>query len=321
MANTVDKVIAIAEAEVGYLEKSSEDYKANPSVIYDKTKGAGSDNYTKYNFEMHKLYSSVMDFPAAWCAAFVCWCFYKAYGEKASKEMLGGWDDYTKGAITKFRAINTFFTRGKKTPVKGDVVYFTKDGTYNGVHHTALVYKVDNNYIYTIEGNTSEGSQVIPNGGAVCKKQYPINDTRIYGYGRPKYDGASSEISITEDIAVKTYSTGLKIVGTNALNVRKSPVDGEIVGTYILNQSVIVTNQVKCSDDSYWFKSQKGYISGKYVEGWLYDTTQKKWWYVKKGCTYDKSCIKTIDNKDYIFDKSGWLVTADRISKDGNIVY
>lgn len=321
MANTVDKVIAIAEAEVGYLEKSSEDYKANPSILYDKTGGAGNDNYTKYNYEMHKLYPSVMDFPAAWCAAFVCWCFYKAYGENASKDMLGGWDDYTKGAITKFKAINTFFLRGRKKPVKGDVVYFTKDGTFNGVHHTALVYRVDAAYIYTIEGNTSEGSQVIPNGGAVCKKQYPINDSRIYGYGRPKYDEASSGTTIMEDVAVKTYSTGIKIVGTSALNIRKTPVDGEIVGTYTLNQKVIVTNQVKCSDGSYWFKSQKGYISGKYVEGWLYDTTQKKWWYVKRGYTYDKSCIKTIDNKDYIFDKNGWLVTADRISKDGNVVY
>ena len=42
MANTVDKVLAIAESEVGYLEKKS---NAN---LYDKTKNAGSANYTKY---------------------------------------------------------------------------------------------------------------------------------------------------------------------------------------------------------------------------------------------------------------------------------
>lgn len=321
MANTVDKVIAIAEAEDGYLEKSESAYRADPSVLYDKTKGAGSDNYTKYGYEMHKLYPSVMDFPAYWCDCFIDWCFYKAYGVANAKALIGDFDDYTKGSINLYKNKGAFFLRGNKTPAIGDQVFFTKDGTFNGVHHTALVYKVDASNIYTIEGNTSAGTQVIPNGGSVCKKSYPISDTRIYGYGRPKYDGATSGTSIVEDIAVKTYSTGIKIVGTNSLNIRKSPIDGEVVGTYSLNQKVAVINQVKCSDGSYWFKSPKGYISGKYVEGWIYDTTKSKWWYVKQGYTYDKNCIKTIDGRDYIFDKNGWLIMSDRISSDGYIVY
>ena len=59
MANTVDKVLNIAEAEVGYLEK-----KTNADLD-SKTKNAGYNNYTKYGRDMHKLYPSVMDFPAA----------------------------------------------------------------------------------------------------------------------------------------------------------------------------------------------------------------------------------------------------------------
>ena len=42
MANTVDKVLKIAEAEVGYLEK-----KTNADLD-SKTKNAGYNNYTKY---------------------------------------------------------------------------------------------------------------------------------------------------------------------------------------------------------------------------------------------------------------------------------
>ena len=74
MANTVDKVINIAKAEVGYLEKKSNAY------VDDKTANAGNKNYTKYGRDMHELYPSVMDFPAYWCDALVDLCFYAAYG-------------------------------------------------------------------------------------------------------------------------------------------------------------------------------------------------------------------------------------------------
>ena len=40
--NAIDKLIGIAQAEIGYLEKRS---CAN---LYDKTANAGSGNYTKY---------------------------------------------------------------------------------------------------------------------------------------------------------------------------------------------------------------------------------------------------------------------------------
>ena len=66
---TSDLVINIAKAEVGYLEKKSN------SQLDSKTANAGSANYTKYGRDMHAIYPSVMDFPAAWCDCFVDWCF------------------------------------------------------------------------------------------------------------------------------------------------------------------------------------------------------------------------------------------------------
>ena len=78
--NTVDKVLKIAMNEVGYLEKSKSAYQKNHDIIYEKTAGAGSDNYTKYGKDLHDIYPSVMDFPAYWCDDFVDRCFYKAYG-------------------------------------------------------------------------------------------------------------------------------------------------------------------------------------------------------------------------------------------------
>ena len=167
--NTVNKVIAIAKKEVGYLEKSAIAYKKNPSILDKKTTGAGLDNYTKYGRDMHKIYPAVMDFPAYWCDAFVDWCFYKAYGKSNAKGLLGGnFNDYTVASCQLYKNKNALDT----TPKKGAQVFFTKNGQVSGCHHTGLVYKVDDTYFYTIEGNTSGASGVISNGGGVAKKKY-----------------------------------------------------------------------------------------------------------------------------------------------------
>jgi hypothetical protein len=190
--NTPDKVIKIATNEVGYLEKSKISYQKNPEIIYEKTAGAGQDNYTKYGKDMHDIYPSVMDFPAAWCDAFVDWCFYKAYGVTTAKSLLhGNFDDYTVSSCDMYRRHNALYS----TPEIGDQVFFTKTGTYKGCYHTGLVYKVDSNYFYTIEGNTSNADKVVANGGGVAKKKYSISYYKNKAlFGRPKYDVAQKSL-------------------------------------------------------------------------------------------------------------------------------
>lgn len=176
MANYASKVIEIALAEVGYLEKKSN------SQLDNKTANAGSANYTKYGRDMHKLYPSVMDFPAAWCDAFVDWCFQKAYGVSNAKGLLGGnFDDYTVNSAQLYKNKGAWY----KTPKIGDQIFF-KNSTR--ICHTGLVYNVTATKVYTVEGNTSGASGVIANGGGVCKKSYYLDDPAIAGYGRPKYD-------------------------------------------------------------------------------------------------------------------------------------
>ena len=178
-------VINIALSEDGYLEKSSAAYKKNKNIIYEKTKGAGSDNYTKYGKEMHDLYPAVMDFPAYWCDCFVDWCFYKAYGVSGAKALLGGnFDDYTVNSKALYVAKGAYIKRGEGIPKKGDQIFFN-NGTR--VCHTGIVYDVDKTYVYTVEGNTSVGSAVVANGGGVSKKKYALSYNKIDGYGRPPY--------------------------------------------------------------------------------------------------------------------------------------
>lgn len=189
--NTTDKVLKIAAAEVGYLEKSAAAWKKHGAAcLYEKTEYAGSDNYTKYGYEMHDLYPRTMDFPAAWCDAFVDWCFYMAYGDKDARRMLGGeFDDYTRASANLFIKDGRFYyARAGAKPKVGDQVFFAKSGTFTSIHHTGLVVGVTASAIETIEGNTSSGAEVIPNGGAVCRKRYALDNPRIYGYGRPCYD-------------------------------------------------------------------------------------------------------------------------------------
>lgn len=189
--NTVDKVINIAKEQVGYLEKSIAAYQKDPSVIYRKIDGAGNDNITVYNKEMHDIYPTIMDFPAAWCDCFVDWCFYKAYGVTTAKKLLhGNFDDYTVASCDMYRRYNALHT----TPKIGDQVFFTKTGTYKGCYHTGLVYYVDNNYFYTIEGNTSNADKVVANGGGVAKKKYLISKYKNKVlFGRPRYEYETSK--------------------------------------------------------------------------------------------------------------------------------
>ena len=199
-----NKVIKIAMAEVGYLEKSKSAYKKDPNIIYDAKKGAGQDNYTKYGYEMHKVYPAVMDFPAAWCDCFVDWCFYKAYGTATAKSLLdGNFDDYTVASKNMYVKKNAYY---KSKPQIGDQIFF-KNSSGTSVGHTGLVYNVDSKKVYTIEGNTSNSSEVVANGGCVAKKSYLLTNTRIDGYGRPNYNDEYTGINSTTSTTTTTTTS------------------------------------------------------------------------------------------------------------------
>lgn len=179
MACNVEKVLEIAKNETGYLEKRD----GNLTYLYNKTANAGDKNYTKYGYEMHKIYPEVMDYPAYWCDAFVDWCFYAAYGIANAKGLLGGdFDDYTVASAQLYKNKNAWCS----SPKVGDQAFF-KNSTR--INHTGLVIAVSGNTFTTIEGNTSNAtSDVVPNGGAVCQKTYNVGASKIAGFGRPAYD-------------------------------------------------------------------------------------------------------------------------------------
>lgn len=243
MANTVDKVIKIATAEIGYLEKSKAAYQKNSKILDEMTKGAGYDNYTKYGRDMHKIYPSVMDFPAPWCDCFVDWCFYKAYGVATAKSLLAGnFDDYTVASAQMYMNKKAYY-KAPCVPKVGDQIFFKN--AQGGICHTGIVYAVSDTTVYTIEGNTSSSQGVIANGGGVFKKSYPLGYSRIHGYGRPKYDvekktTTTPKKSNAPAVAKPTLRNGskgaeatklqkdLNYLGFKGKDEKKLTVDGEL---------------------------------------------------------------------------------------------
>lgn len=195
MANTVDKVIKIAEAEDGYLEK-----KTN-SNLDSKTANAGSNNFTKYWRDIAPSMNGQY-----WCLAFLVWSFNKAYGEKIAKKLLcmeNGWTFYTPTSAQYFKNKGQFYT---SKPKVGDIIYFKNS---ERICHVGLVIKVDSSYVYTVEGNTSSAPGLERNGGAVnAHKKYSLTYSNIAGYGRPKYDTSSTSTtsnSTSTTISKSTY--------------------------------------------------------------------------------------------------------------------
>lgn len=262
---TSDLVINIAKAEVGYLEKKSN------SQLDSKTANAGSANYTKYGRDMHAIYPSVMDFPAAWCDCFVDWCFYKAYGIANAKGLLGGdFNDYTVASAQLYKNKNAYIKKGQGVPKIGDQIFFNNGSR---ICHTGLVTKVTSTTVYTIEGNTSSAAGVVANGGCVREKSYSLNYSRIDGYGRPKYDVAVK----TETVKIEAaQSFDKRIVGTysvtaSSLNIRTGAgTSKSIIRTIAKGEKVKCFGYYTAISGTKWYyisyNGEVGFVSSKYLK-------------------------------------------------------
>ncbi|HQM07359.1 MAG TPA: Ig-like domain-containing protein [Bacilli bacterium] len=150
----VSRLIAIATEELGYVE--------------------GPNNDTKYGAWYNLNYE-------AWCAMFVSWCCNEA---GISTKIVPRYCGCTAG-MAWFVNEGRFGARGEYTPKPGDIVFYRDKDKTTGSTHTGIVIAVDNNRVYTIEGNTSD---------MVAKRNYALTNSYIVGYGIPNYppfDGQS----------------------------------------------------------------------------------------------------------------------------------
>ena len=230
-ADAIDAMISTADAEVGYLEKKSN------SNLDSKTANAGSKNYTKYWRDVKPSFQG-----ESWCACFVTWVFMVVFGQEMAEKLLKHFP-FTYCPTLAGMTSN-------KTPKRGSIILFWRPSK-NRYGHTGIVYKVDADYVYTIEGNTSGGSEVVANGGGVFRKKYRRSslDSRTKYY-MPDYsivtddskpvlannDELVGNCVVTlkafaigaSDAQIKTVQTLLNVKGYKGKNGKPLTIDGHL---------------------------------------------------------------------------------------------
>lgn len=203
-AYSVNTVVDIAKNEVGYIEKKSNTSNSN---LYLKTGYAGTDNLTKYCYELSDtFYGWNKTAKVAWCDTFVDWCFVKAYGLDAAKKITFQTKNpsaYCQTSMQNYKDNNSFIGRNEGAPQKGDQVFlYDKNGAVN---HTGIVVEVNmvTRKVKYVDGNSGEKTD------RVSLSEKSLNDSRIAGYGRPNFPGSSSPYIVTcaeQDFVIGLYS-------------------------------------------------------------------------------------------------------------------
>lgn len=132
----IDAVIAVAQGEVGYLEKVS------ASDLYSKTGNAGSANYTKYWADLYPRWQG-----QPWCAIFVTWILFQAITGNACTSGSGGSAQNPQPAAKKEVNCSGYATSGPDKNVAGTYTVTAKSGLNmrhsagNGTIMVTLPYK------------------------------------------------------------------------------------------------------------------------------------------------------------------------------------
>lgn len=185
----IDLVLNLARSEVGYHEKASN------SWLDDKDANAGSGNWTKYARDLDSLrnfYNGGKN-GYAWCDVFYDWLFVKCFGPELGRQMLcQPLNSAGAGCLYSVQYYKQYGRWVTGTPEPGDQIFFSyAPGEYS---HTGLVESVSGGVVTTIEGNTSE---------SVGRRSYAVGSSTIAGYGRPRWElatSASSDISFEPTI-------------------------------------------------------------------------------------------------------------------------
>lgn len=222
----INEVLDIALHEVGY--------KEDPV------------NITKYSKEIDKSYPEFYNTKkqgASWCDIFVDWCFIKlCKGNSDKARMMLYQPKKSCGAGCSF-SYGYYKDKGatSKVPEKGYQIFF-KDAK-GKIVHTGLVYKVDKEKVYTVEGNKSN---------AVKKCSYKKDSTKIYGYGIPDYlygykepaeEPSTPSTPEKPKEEIKTY----KVTARSGLNLRIGPST-----KYRIKTVLFYKTKIKAIDKGDW---------------------------------------------------------------------
>lgn len=151
MKSIRDKIIEVAEKEIGYTE--------------------GDNGYTKYG----EWYG----YPNAdWCNIFIYWCAKQLNIDDSVILKCA----YVPETAIWFYHENRYYKSksqgGNYTPKRGDIIFF--DVNHNNIpDHIGFIENVDSDFVYTIEGNAKD---------MVKRNKYKLDSNDIISYASPKYN-------------------------------------------------------------------------------------------------------------------------------------
>lgn len=219
----------------GYYEKANGTKKYLTREISNFAANKGSANYT-YMGELCGIN------PGAWCAMMVSTAVHDGafFSKENAKKALWGLWPYSRvrdlwNAAPDNRKYFGYYQRWTKgrgerkdyPPQPGYVIIFTDDkGTT--LTHVGMVYAVDNTYVYTYEGNTSNMAR---------KRSYRIDSAYIFGYVELNVDydveeGVETVEKYGSEITVKVYELSKGCAGE------------------LVERWQTIMNELKCTDDS-----------------------------------------------------------------------
>lgn len=183
--------------------------------------------YTIYSAELDAVnyFNYKKNGEADWCTIFVCWCMYantrNANGEIEADKYDAQYFQYQPdrstaagvGYMADFYMQNDAWYTDTSEIERGDIV------TFRNYAHVGLIVDWDNDGFYTVEGNVD--------GGRVEQRYYKYNDSRIDGFGRPRYDGFEFKSEPKEDAKPTTETVTIKIeVTTDKADAVKAALKG-----------------------------------------------------------------------------------------------
>lgn len=194
------KVIDILTAQIGYLEHKNDDNLDDPKADY------GTNNHNKFARDLDAIpnFYNGKKCGFAWCDVTVDWGFVAAYGVEAALYLLCQ-PEKSSGAGCEFS--RNYYQRKDQldtTPEVGAQAFFPQYGTPS---HTGLVVEIDEDCVWTIEGNTTGIAEDGKQYEGVFKKMHYRSEIQSYGhpayndgYGTIDYIGGKIEPEPTPDV-------------------------------------------------------------------------------------------------------------------------
>ena len=207
------KVIDLAVKQIGYKEPNGDNHNKYAKEIDTRWKGWFNGSKDGYD----------------WCSVFVNWLFLASFDETIASKMLNHSSQYGKmSAVVQYlyRSLMEVNRVGKE-PHVGDIIFYHND-KYEGLSqlsHVGIVWKVEGDYVTTIEGNSGKNNTEVAT--RKIKKNYDTKAWGIYGYGYPNYAAAKDVPDKYPDLpfditVLKSGVTGMRATGYS---------DGKYLGT------------------------------------------------------------------------------------------